>query len=80
MINRTVGNKKERPLTFEANAELFKQGCKFNADMIKMFNIKTGIPKGVYHFKTHAEANKHQEECLAKYMAKLAIERNDGRY
>jgi hypothetical protein len=33
------------------------------------------IPKGVYRFKTHEAMNKHQEDCLARGMGLLAIER-----
>lgn len=30
------------------------------------------IPKGIYRFKTHAEANQQQQDCLAEGMARIA--------
>lgn len=36
------------------------------------------MPKGVYRYKTHTEANRHQDACLAQAMARLARERGHG--
>ena len=35
----------------------------------------TFIPKGVYRFRSHMEANTQQADCLAKGMGRLAAER-----
>jgi hypothetical protein len=34
------------------------------------------MPKGIYRFKTHEEANRQQDECLIRHMAKIQIEIN----
>lgn len=77
---KTVGQRKERPVGVDASGALLAAGARFNDEMQR---LPTGdssfIPKGVYRFKTHAEANQHQLDCLAQGMAKLARERADGR-
>jgi hypothetical protein len=69
---RTVGHRQSRPISFSASATLLVEGARFNDEIHR---LPTGgdsfIPKGVYRFKTHAEANRHQEECLAGGMAAL---------
>ena len=68
--NRSVG-RREKPITLEASGEALIRGAMFNDEMHKMFGVKhNGVPKGVYHFKNHAEANEHMESCIAKKMAK----------
>ena len=73
---RTVGRRKEHPISFSASGELLAAGARFNDEMHKLPSGNTTfIPKGVYHFKTHAEANRHAETCLAEGMARIAVER-----
>lgn len=73
---RNIGSRKERPITFSASSALFLEGTRFNDEIRRLPTGQTTcIPKGVFFFKTHAEANQHQEDCLAKCMAKIALER-----
>jgi hypothetical protein len=73
---RIIGNKKIRTITFDASDELFAQGIKFNEEMKRMPTGNVGfIKKGVYRFRTHQEANRHQDDALAEMMARIAIER-----
>ena len=73
---RTVGHRKERPIAFSASAELLAEGARFNDDLQQLAGGRAGcIPKGVYRFMTHEEANRHQMECLARHMARIARER-----
>lgn len=73
---RTVGHRKERPLSFSASAALLVEGARFNDEMQRMpGGGSTFIPKGVYRFDTHEAANRHQAECLAVGMARIARER-----
>jgi hypothetical protein len=37
---------------------------------------KTFVPKGVYRFKTLDDANRHEAECLAVGMARVARNRD----
>lgn len=73
---RIVGNRKERPISFSASAELLLEGARFNDEIHRMPGGSiTGFPKGVYLFKTHAEANRQQEECIIAGMVELARSR-----
>jgi hypothetical protein len=73
---RTVGRRKQHPISFSASAERLTEGARFIDEMHKLPGGNASfIPKGVYHFKTHDEANRHAEACLAEGMARLAMER-----
>ncbi|CAG1002545.1 hypothetical protein MTYP_03016 [Methylophilaceae bacterium] len=73
---RTVGHRKERPITFSASAELLMEGARFNEEIHRLpTGSTTFIPKGVFRFKTHEAANQHQQQCLAEGMALIASER-----
>ncbi len=77
---RTVGQRKERPISLLASGALLAAGARFNDELHRLpTGDTTFIPKGVYRFKTHEEASRHQLECLARGMAKLAQERVNGR-
>lgn len=77
---RVVGHRKERPVGPIASGVLLAEGARFNDEMHRLpTGGTTFIPKGVYYFKTHAEANQHQLDCLAKGMAKIALERSGRR-
>ncbi len=74
---RTVGHRSERPITFSASAALLVEGARFNDEIHKLpTGDSTFIPKGVYHFKSHDEANRHWQDCLAEGMATVAIKRS----
>ncbi len=73
---RTIGHRKERPITFSASAALLVEGARFNDEMHGLpTGRQTFIPKGVTRFKTHEEANRYDQECLAMGMVKIALER-----
>jgi hypothetical protein len=65
--------REERPLVFSASAELLVEGAHFNQ---QIHCLPTGnttlIPKGVYRFTRHQDANRHWLDCVAAGMAKLA--------
>ncbi|MDP1525327.1 MAG: hypothetical protein Q8M20_05920 [Rhodocyclaceae bacterium] len=62
----------------EASGRLLAEGARFNDEIHR---LPTGnasfIPKGVYRFMTHAEANQHAMDCLAKGMARIALMRDE---
>ena len=61
------------PVSFAASATLLAEGARFNDEIHRLPGGNDSfIPKGVYRFKTHAEANQHQMECIARGMAALA--------
>jgi hypothetical protein len=73
---RTVGRRKPPPIVFHGSGELLAAGARWNDEMQKFPGGGRGfIPKGVYRFRTHEEANRHWEDCLAVHMARLAQER-----
>ena len=77
---RTVGRRKERPVGLSASGALLAEGARFNDEMHRLpTGDTTFIPKGVYRFKTHEDAWRHQLECVARGMAKVAWERANGR-
>lgn len=77
---RTVGQRIERPVGLHASGALLAEGARFNDEIHRLpTGHTTFIPKGVYRFKTHEEANQHQLACLASGMAKIAWERLNGR-
>ncbi len=74
---RIIGQRKEQPITFSASADLLLNGARFNDEIHRLPSGQlTFIPKGVFRFASHAEANRQQQDCLAKVMALLALERD----
>lgn len=61
---RQVGSRHEPQLSGAPTGALLKEGALF-AETFIAFHTSTYIPKGVYRFKTHDEANRHQMESLA---------------
>jgi hypothetical protein len=70
---QTIGHRKERPISFSVSAELLAEGARFNDEMHRLpTGNSTFIPKGVFRFKNHEEANRHQQDCIAKGIAEIA--------
>lgn len=73
---RTIGHRKERPITFSASAELLAEGARFNDEIHRLPTGNfTFIPKGIFRFKSHEDANRQQLDNLVKGMAQIALER-----
>ena len=76
---RTIGHRKERPVSISASGELLAEGARFNDEIHRLpTGNTTFIPKGVYRFMTHEEANQHQLDCLVNGMALVARQRANG--
>ena len=74
---RIIGHRKAQPIAFSASADLLLQGARFNDEIHRLPSGQlTCIPKGVFRFASHAEANQQQQDCLAKGMVKIALERS----
>jgi hypothetical protein len=71
---RQVGTRRERPLAEHASGEFLAEGARFNEAVAGLAQT-TFIPKGIYRFRSHAEANQHQERCLALSMGWRAARR-----
>ena len=72
---RTVGDRKMPQIAFSASAEALVAGSRFNDSMHGLSPAQGYIPKGVYFFKTHEEANQFDLRCLAEKMAEIATQR-----
>jgi hypothetical protein len=72
---RTVGHRKDYPITFSASAVLLAEGARFNDDIHRLpTGNRTCIPKGVYRFKSFEDANRYDLDCVVASMAQTAIE------
>lgn len=73
---RTIGHRKEHPITFSASVALLIEGARFNDEIHRLpTGNQTFIPKGVYRFKSFEEANRQDLDCLVEGMAQIAMER-----
>lgn len=73
---RTIGHRKERPITYSASAELLIEGARFNDEIHRLpTGNNTFMPKGVFFSKSLEEANQQQLNWLIAGMAKVALER-----
>ena len=71
---RIVGDRVQRPISLRPSAERLEAGMQFVAEMAALGNASTFIPKGVYRFRTHAEAEEQRISCLARGMAARAAQ------
>ena len=75
---RTIGNRRQPQVSVRSSGEALVAGALFSESIAHLAR-STFIPKGVYRFKTHEAANKHQSDCLARGMASLAAKRSHDR-
>lgn len=75
---RVVGRRSERRITFHASGESLREVARLIETSIRLSGGgSTFIPKGVYRFRTHEEADRQRAECLAAGMAMLVSARPD---
>ncbi len=76
---RIVGYRKESPLSFCASGRLLMKEARFNEEFQKLPMGKlTGVRKGVYHFKTHADMNRFDEDCWAARMVQVCTQHREN--
>jgi hypothetical protein len=71
---KQIGHRTTPPLRPQADAVSLIEGARFN-EALAALGPSGIMPKGVYRFRTHEQANQHQAECLAHGMADLALRR-----
>ena len=71
---RRVGSRREPAIAERASGVLLMAGAQFNESVARL-SPSTFVPKGVYRFGSHEEANRHAQGCLARGMGLLAAER-----
>lgn len=74
---RSVGRRVEREMAAHASGALLAEGARFNESIAGLSRIGY-VPKGIYRFRSHEEANRYDEHCLAQAMARLALARQHG--
>lgn len=74
---KIVGRRRQPPITYRASAQLLATGARFNEEIHRLpGGQSTFIPKGVYRFATHEQANRHLENCVAQGLAQTALGRS----
>lgn len=71
---KIVGHRREAPPAMKAEGRLLK-ACAGFFETVSSLTKPGFIPKGLYRFTSHDAENRHEEECLARSMARLAAER-----
>jgi len=71
---RRVGSRREPELTAQASGPSLAEGARFS-ESVSRLSPRTFIPKGLYRFNSHEEANRHEQDCLVRGMGLLAAER-----
>jgi hypothetical protein len=71
---RQVGSRRETPIAEQASGLLLIEGASFN-ESISHLTRTTFVPKGVYRYKSHDEANRHEIDCLVRGMGLRALKR-----
>jgi hypothetical protein len=73
---KTVGQRKQRAITFSASGELLAEGARFNDEIHRLpTGPTTFIHKGITRFKTHEEANRQQQDALIQGMARITLQK-----
>ena len=73
---RTIGHRKEHPISFSASAELLREGARFNDEIHRLpTGGTTRIAKGIYRFKSHEDANRQEMDAIVSNLAQTALER-----
>lgn len=72
---RTVGSRLAPRLELRPSGELLKRAAAINDALAMLLpRGRTAFVKGVYHYRTLADANRHQDSMLADHMAGSRVE------
>ncbi len=71
---KRVGRRRETGLASRADGRLLAEGARFNESLAGLAR-STFVPKGVFRYRSHEDANRHALDCLARGMGRLARER-----
>jgi hypothetical protein len=74
---RLVGLRREPTLTIHVSGTQLAIGARLS-ETLSVLVPTTFIPKGVYRYACHQESNQHQQECLARGMGQLELQRRQG--
>ena len=80
MKQKTVGTRIEPPVLARPSAERLAAGAAFCEELTALGGASTFIPKGVYRFRSLAEAEAQRLDALARGLAaRAAARRGDGK-
>lgn len=71
---RQVGTRLDAEVVEQASGRLLAEGARLSESLSRLAPT-TFVPKGIYRFGSHDEANRHWVECLAHGMGLLALKR-----
>jgi hypothetical protein len=71
---RQVGARREPDMVEHASGLLLAEGARFN-EAVSRLAPTTFVPKGVYRFRSHDEADRQRLDCLVHGMGRLALKR-----
>lgn len=71
---RQVGARREPQMVEHASGLLLAEGARFS-EAVSRLAPTTFVPKGIYRFGSHEEANRHWLDCLVHGMGMLALKR-----
>jgi hypothetical protein len=70
---KTVGQRKQRAITFSASGVLLAEGARLNDEINRLpTGSATYIPKEVFRFKNHDKSNRQQHDYQTRGMALIA--------
>lgn len=72
---KKIGARRERGIAELPDGLLLVEGAHFNEGLAGLAQT-TFVPKGVYRFRSHADANRHYLDCLVSGMGLLAMKRS----
>ncbi|CQR44832.1 MAG: hypothetical protein ABT24_12610 [Thiomonas sp. SCN 64-16] len=76
-IMKTVGHRNPHPITLHARAGALEEFGRFNDAVHSLGRTRILLPKGVFRL-SHEEADRQKTEGIARGMALLAADRDQG--
>jgi hypothetical protein len=74
----SAGHRKTRPISLRASGELLAEGARFGEALHRLGPGSTFIPRGVYFFRSLADADRQRDRCLAEGMAMIRASQRHG--
>ncbi len=79
MQQKTIGTRIASPILGQPSAEYLAAGAAFCEELTALGGASTFIPKGVYRFRSLAEAEAQRVDALARGLAARAAARRGDR-
>ena len=73
---KTVGQRTQAPVSDTLSVRGLVDAAQLSATLAGVGGHGGGLPKGVFRFRSHEDANHQQEQALLRRMSQLAARRN----